>query len=110
LYTWGNCTWWVSILRARLNDPIPNDWGNAATWAERATADGYVVDHNPTPGAIMQTPNSAGGLGHVALVQSVDANGTWHISEMNFIGLDKIDTRTEPAALAANYSFIHDRT
>jgi surface antigen len=43
-------------------------------------------------GAIMQTPNSAGGLGHVAYVTSVDAsNGEWTISEMNVRGLDVID-------------------
>ena len=31
LYAWGNCTWWVSIRRSQIDDPIPNTWGNAAT-------------------------------------------------------------------------------
>jgi len=108
-YAWGNCTWWVSERRAETNDPIPNSWGNAATWAGRAAKDGYTVDHHPSPGAIMQTPNSAGGLGHVAFVESVDQDGTWYISEMNVLGLDEVDHRAEAPTAAANYSFIHDK-
>jgi peptidoglycan endopeptidase LytE len=109
LYAWGNCTWWVSIRRSQINDPIPNSWGNAATWAERAAADGYLIDHNPTPGSIMQISNVDGGLGHVAFVESVDNDGTWHISEMNVLGLDVVDYKAEPASVAVNYNFIHDK-
>jgi surface antigen len=87
-YAWGNCTWWVSIKRSEINDPIPNDWGNAADWAENAISNGYAVDHRPTPGSIMQISDVDHGLGHVAIVESVDADGTWHISEMNVLGLD----------------------
>lgn len=108
-YAWGNCTWWVAIQRTQIGHPIPSYWGNAATWASRAIRDGYAVDHTPGPGAIMQTPYSAHGLGHVAFVESVDQDGTWHISEMNVVGLDIVDRQAEPAAMAANYSFIHDK-
>lgn len=106
-YAWGNCTWWVAARRAQVGQPIPGSWGNAAAWAVRAARNGYVVDHHPTPGAIMQTPYSAGGLGHVAFVESVDQDGTWHISEMNVIGLDIVDHKAEPPAAAASYNFIH---
>lgn len=109
-YTWGNCTYWVYALRLKAEDPIPTTWGNAATWAPRALLDGYVVDHIPSPGAIMQTSNSAGGLGHVAYVTAVDPTGTWTISEMNVKGLDVVDTSTYPQIAAANYNFIHDKT
>ncbi len=108
LYARGNCTWWVSYRRFQINDPIPQWWGNAATWASRAARDGYTVDHRPSPGAIMQTANSAGGLGHVALVESVDPDGTWHISEMNFYGYGVVDHRANPPSLASSYNFIHD--
>lgn len=108
-YAWGNCTWWAALRRAEVNDSIPNSWGNAATWAERAAEDGYAVDHQPSPGAIMQTRNSAGGLGHVAFVESVDPDGTWHISEMNVLGLDVVDHKALSPAAAAAYSFIHDK-
>jgi len=109
-YAWGNCTYWVSLLRQQAGDPIPNTWGNAATWAIRAATDGYLVDQVPSVGAIMQTANSAGGLGHVAYVESVNqATGAWTISEMNAEGLDVVDTRTLTAAAALDYNFIHDR-
>ncbi|MGH7239814.1 MAG: CHAP domain-containing protein [Candidatus Saccharimonadales bacterium] len=106
-YAWGNCTWWASIRRSQTGHPIPNTWGNAATWAERAAADGYAVDHTPTPGSIMQISNVDGGLGHVAFVESVDPDGTWHISEMNVKGLDVVDDKALPASDAANFNFIH---
>jgi surface antigen len=107
LYAWGNCTWWASLRRSQTGVPIPNSWGNAATWATRAARDGYVVDHHPSPRAIMQTANSAWGLGHVAFVESVGPDGTWHISEMNVLGLNVVDRKAEPPSLAATYNFIH---
>lgn len=109
-YAWGNCTWWAYAMRLKTGDPIPNTWGNAATWAPRAVADGYVVDHTPSVGAVMQTANSAGGLGHVAYVTAVDPlNGQWTISEMNVKGLDVVDIRVMSAGAAGKYNFIHDK-
>jgi len=104
-YAFGNCTYWAAQRRAQISKPIPNTWGDAYLWAGRARADSYLVDHTPTPGAIMQT--SGGALGHVAFVESVDGDGTWHISEMNVIGLNQVDYRAMPAAAAAYYNFIH---
>jgi hypothetical protein len=106
-YAYGNCTYWAAMRRAQVGKPIPNTWGNAAQWAGRASGGGYIVDHTPSLGAIMQTPNTAGGLGHVAFVEGVDPGGTWHISEMNAIGFNKVDYKTLPASTAAGYSFIH---
>lgn len=108
-YALGNCTYWVFARRSEVGKPIPNTWGNAATWAPRAAKDGYRVDHTPEKYAIMQTPNSAGGLGHVAFVEKVDPDGTWHISEMNVLGLYIMDTKEIPADRAKAYNFIHDK-
>jgi len=107
LYAWGNCTWWVFTKRSEIGDPIPNTWGNATSWSDRAAADGYLVDHQPSPGAIMQISGVDYGLGHVAFVESVDPDGTWHISEMNVQGLDVVDHQAEPPSAAAHYEFIH---
>lgn len=108
-YALGNCTYWVYARRAQVGEPIPNTWGNAATWAPHAKADGYVVDHTPTQYAIMQAPYVAEGLGHVAFVESVDPDGTWHISEMNVLGLYIVDHKAMPASAAAQYNFIHEK-
>ncbi len=107
-YAWGNCTYWAALRRIQVGQPIPNTWGNAITWAERARADGYIVDHTPAVDAIMQDPNALGGLGHVAFVEKVNPlNGSWTISEMNRIGFDEVDQRVMPAAAAVQYNFIH---
>jgi surface antigen len=106
-YAWGNCTWWVFILRSQISEPIPNSWGNAATWAVRAAADGYLVNDTPSYGAIMQIADVDGGLGHVAFVESVNPDGSWTISEMNVKGLDVVDQKTLSAEDAEDYSFIH---
>jgi surface antigen len=107
-YAWGNCTWWVFILRSQIGEPVPTTWGNATTWASRAAADGYLVDHTPSYGAIMQTPNVDSGLGHVAFVESVNpANGDWTVSEMNVEGLDVVDYRTYPPLAVSEFNFIH---
>jgi surface antigen len=95
------------IGRAQIGEFIPNTWGNAATWSTNALLDGYVVDQTPSYGAIMQTPNAAGGLGDVAFAKSVDADGTWHISEMNAVGFDEVDYKTMLPSASAGYSFIH---
>jgi surface antigen len=109
-YAWGNCTWWAAMRRSQISEPIPNSWGNAATWASRAQADGYLVDHTPSYGAIMQIPNVDDGLGHVAFVESVNpTGGSWTISEMNVKGLDVVDNQTLTAAEASDYNFIHTR-
>ncbi len=104
-YAFGNCTYWVALRREQTGHPIPNTWGNANTWAIRAQADGYTVDHTPSMGAIMQT--TAGQFGHVAFVESVGADGSWTISEMNYDGWDEVDSRTLTAVAASQFSFIH---
>lgn len=109
-YAWGNCTYWVYALRLKAGDPVPTTWGNAATWAPRALLEGYIVDGTPSAGAVMQTANSAGGLGHVAYVTNVDpVTGNWTISEMNSVGLNIVDLKTYPPAAANRYNFIHDK-
>lgn len=107
-YAFGNCTYWVYLLRYKLKDPIPNNWGNAIDWNKNAIKDGYLVDHAPSVGSIMQDPNAPGGLGHVALVISVNQN-SFKITEMNRVGFDEVDTRSINIGLISKYYFIHDK-
>lgn len=105
-YDFGYCTYWVALRREQTGHPIANNWGNANTWAYNAFSQGYSVDHTPRAGSVMQT--TAGPLGHVAYVESVNpADGSWTISEMNYKGWDEVDNRTLPAKVARDYSFIH---
>jgi surface antigen len=103
-YDFGYCTWYAYNERARLGSPVGSNWGNAVTWAVYAAAAGYRVDHTPTVGAVEQ---NGGGLGHVAVVESVTADGGWTVSEMNYRGWGVVSTRTLSASEAGNYNFIH---
>ncbi|HET9174147.1 MAG TPA: LysM peptidoglycan-binding domain-containing protein [Candidatus Saccharimonadales bacterium] len=78
-YDYGYCTWYVASRIA-----VPNNWGNANTWAYYAAAEGWTVSSVPRAGAIAQTPY--GYDGHVAIVEAVSADGTQiKYSDMNGI-------------------------
>ena len=111
-YAFGNCTSWAYERRVQLGHPVGSYWGNGATWDSSARAAGYVVDKVPTVGAVMQMPAYVdaytGAYGHVAIVESVNADGSVYISEMNYAGNFNVVTyRTVPAAQAALYNYIH---
>lgn len=96
-YAFGYCTWWVSHKRA-----IP--WhSNAAQWWWSARAYGFAEGSTPRVGAVMVMGYGVGGAssssGHVAYVESVNPNGSFLISEMNWWGVPgggwgKVDYRT----------------
>ena len=87
-YSFGYCTWYVAN---QVN--VPNNWGDAYSWATYARSSGWNVSSNPTVNAIAQTP--AGWRGHVAVVKAINPDGTIWISEMNAYGLDP-QTKTKP--------------
>ncbi|HVB77586.1 MAG TPA: CHAP domain-containing protein [Candidatus Nitrosotalea sp.] len=85
-FFYGECTWYVYNRR-----PVP--WlGNAYQWFGNAQAYGYATGMTPRPGAIMVTWESS--LGHVAYVESVNPDGSWVVSEMNWKGFGIVDYRT----------------
>lgn len=87
-YAAGNCTWYAKSKRPDL----PNNLGNANTWASRAASQGIPTGSTPQLGAVGQQ-----GM-HVVYVERVNPDGTVFISEMNKIGYGKISTRTVPAS------------
>lgn len=107
-YAFGNCTAYAFARRAELGKPVGRMWGNAATWAAMAQAQGYKVNNIPAVGAIMQ---NGGGYGHVAIVEKVLKNGDVQISEMNAYvsggGFNIVSGRIIPASSARSYAYIH---
>lgn len=82
----GWCTYYVATWRNVT-------WrGDAGWWYDNARAQGYAVGSTPKVGAIMVTWESY--LGHVAYVESVNSDGSWTVSEMNYVAFDVIDWRT----------------
>jgi LysM repeat protein len=90
----GWCTWYVATKRNVT-------WrGDAGYWYANASAQGVPVGPTPKPGAIMVTWESW--LGHVAYVESVNPDGSWVVSEMNYVAFDVISERTiKPGQLGA---------
>jgi surface antigen len=88
-YAAGYCTWYAKNRRPDL----PNMLGNAISWVSSAAARGYATGTTPRVGAIGQQGN------HVVYVESVNADGTVSISEMNYGGaLFVVHYRTVPAS------------
>lgn len=101
-YDYGYCTWYVATRM-----PVPNNWGNANTWAYYAPGSGWTVSKRPTPGAIGQTTGP--GYGHVAVVEAVSDDGTMiKYSDMNGLaGWGHVGTTTNwvPASKFNNYIY-----
>jgi LysM repeat protein len=84
-FPYGYCTWY-----AYNRKPVP--WmGNAWQWYGAAVAAGWSTGQTPKVGAIMVTWESV--YGHVAYVESVGTDGSWSVSEMNFVGWGMVDLR-----------------
>jgi surface antigen len=98
-YDYGYCTWYV---KNRRGASIPNSLGNANTWYSRAAAAGMSVGSEPRAGAVGTT--TRGALGHVVYVESVNADGSINISEMNAPIFGKTTYRT---ASAGEFMYIY---
>jgi surface antigen len=93
-FSYGYCTWWVAHKR-----PIP--WrGNAYQWWWNARGFGFAEGPTPRAGAVMVMGISGSSpQGHVAYVESVNPNGSFLVSEMNWWGVpgggwNRVDYRT----------------
>jgi surface antigen len=84
-FSFGYCTWYVATRRY-----VP--WfGDAGQWGPNAAAMGFPEGRLPHAGAIMVTWE--GPIGHVAYVEAVNADGSWVVSEMNYVAWDVVDRR-----------------
>jgi surface antigen len=100
-FAYGYCTWYVANRRY-----VP--WlGNAIEWWANARAYGYAEGQSPQVGAIMVTRES--GYGHVAYVESVNGDGTWTVSEMNFVAWNVVSRRTLRPGQAPVVGFIYGK-
>jgi len=90
----GWCTYYVATKRNVT-------WrGDAGYWYQNAAAQGYAVGPTPRVGSIMVTWESW--AGHVAYVEAVNPDGSWVVTEMNWVAFDVIDQRTiKPGQLGA---------
>lgn len=99
----GWCTYYVA---SRRNVPW---WGDAIDWWTNARAYGYAEGQAPAVGAIMVTSESAL-YGHVAFVESVNPDGSWTVSEMNYVGWNVQSTRTIRPGQVPVVGFIYGKS
>lgn len=93
-YVAGYCTWYVKSRRPDM----PNNLGNASSWVSRASSQGYATGSTPRAGAVGQRGN------HVVYVESLNADGTVNISDMNYRTLHAVTYRT---VSAGDFTYIY---
>ncbi|MCW1908508.1 MAG: LysM peptidoglycan-binding domain-containing protein [Candidatus Saccharibacteria bacterium] len=81
-YDYGWCTWYAANRRAQLGNPVPSNLGNAYSWYILAQRAGLPTGTVPQVGAV--AVNQGGN--HVSVVEQVNPDGSFWISEMNSRG------------------------
>jgi hypothetical protein len=102
----GQCTTWAAYKRPDIPQRVSVNV--AADWSRAAQAAGFPVDGTPRVGDIAVWPRFVGGallLGHVAYVESLNPDGTFNVSEMNW-GCNECLGHREALA-PARLQFIH---
>lgn len=97
----GQCTYWAALHHPTpwVNSSTPGLVGNAGQWYGEAQAAGVQTTDagHPVAGAIACF---SGQYGHVAIVKSVNSDGSFVVTEMNVVDTDYghgsgiVDTRT----------------
>lgn len=88
----GQCTWWAQERYHQLTGLWTPCTGNAGQWQGQAASAGWETGANPPngiPSIICLQGNAgqgvqAGGVGHVAIVESVNTDGSVVTSNMNW--------------------------
>lgn len=90
-YAFGNCTYFV----AKTLPWIPGGLGDAYQWLSNARAKGLQTSTTPVVGSVVVygQGNGYSNFGHVAVVRALNGDGTFQVSEMNFVGFNQTDTR-----------------
>lgn len=106
----GQCTWYIYNRVAQLGAPISyRKMGNGGDWGNYARSYGFSVTNVAKAGRVVSFSSAVPGMssyGHVAFVESVNADGSIVVSEMNVRGEFVISTRTISASTAARGQYI----
>ena len=90
-YYFGECTWYV----ASSVDWVQGHWGNATDWCAGAQSSGLQTGAQAVAGAVVVYAAGDGysAFGHVAIVRDVYGDGSFLVSEMNYVAWDTVDER-----------------
>jgi surface antigen len=116
-YDYGWCTWYAANRRNQMGNPVPGNLGNANTWAALAASFGIATGPSPRAGAVAM--KHARAPGHVGVVESVNGDGSFWMSEMNSSGQASmadssprggwgvVDWKLVPESSVGTYTFIY---
>jgi surface antigen len=99
-FSFGQCTYYADMEYHRLTGYWVDWIGNAYQWASGASAAGWIVSSTPhVPSIIVLQPGveGAGWYGHVAVVESINPDGSVNTSNMNWYdggGWDRVSNWT----------------
>jgi len=88
-FAFGQCTYYAAMQYHQLTGYWIPWLGNAYQWAYAASASGWIVSSKPhVPSIIVLQPGvqNAGGFGHVAIVDAINADGSVTTSGWNWYG------------------------
>jgi hypothetical protein len=103
-FFYGQCTYWANLRYHALTGNWVTWIGDAWQWQGGAMAAGWNVSSQPhVPSIIVLQPGvqGAGGYGHVAVVESINSNGTVTTSDWNWypaLGAQTSDVTFSPGA------------
>ena len=108
----GECTYYVDNRRREIGAPLENSrLGDAGSWVPRAKASDMSTGSEPRAGAVMVYDycqlNVSCRYGHVALVETVNDDGSVVVSEMNWEAHNVINYRTVSASDASQLEYIY---
>ena len=86
-FAYGQCTYWANMRYHQLTGYWIPWLGNAYQWVAGAQASGWVVSSTPkVPSIIALQPGvqGASGLGHVAIVERINKDGSVYTSNYNW--------------------------
>lgn len=87
-FPYGWCTYWAAKMRGGVTFG-----GNAKEWPRNARAAGYSTGKTPVVGATYVEP-WVSRYGHVSAIIRVNGDGSFVVSEMNYVGWGRVSTRT----------------
>jgi len=110
-FAFGNCTFWAALRYHQLTGHWVPWVGNAYQWAYGAQQAGWIVSSSPhVPSIIVLQPGvqGAGWLGHVAIVEKINSDGSVYTSDMNWYtnggGWDRVSYYT--FSIGSGVSFV----
>lgn len=90
----GQCVWYVYNRIYEVSGIKLYSLGDGGIWAKTASARGYSIKSTPQPGYAYST--QGGSYGHIMFVEAVNEDGSFYVSEFNYVPLKYSERLIKP--------------